>query len=310
MQHLYVVILFLCVFIGFDCIAQSIQSRLDSTQFLIGDQTRLIFEGTFSTPIEEINFSTAPFEEWSEIEYVTQSPLYKESVGDKVSYRRDFLIAFFDTGAYYIPKIPVYVHRGGQIDTLYSPQIPVHVRPFAVDSTLAPIKPIIREPFMLSGIFWWLVGSFLALKLLIALILLLVIRNRNKEHEEVIVSKTPYEQALDELKTLDEKGYIKLGKVKEHFSDLSMILRMFLERQMGFPAAELTTREIGYDLNRLGLNRDLSREILNKLEKIDLIKYAKAHPSTEEIVDSVHDVRLQIEAINHTSIRPDQSEEE
>ena len=306
------VIMYTCLFIVLGlaslCRGQQVQGVLDSTTFLIGDQTRLSLRVIFSGEVDDIHFSKTTLDTSKAIEYVNQSSLYKEEIGGVLQYRRDYLIAFFDTGAYYIPSIPIMVKHANRVDTLYTSSIPIRVRAIASDSVyIAPIKPIILEKWRIWDA--WPIAIALCVIALIAG--LIFYRRKQKKAAEVIIEipKTPYELAMIGLDALAQEKYIQKGKLKEHYAQLSVVLRSYLENQFSFPASESTTREIGYGLDVAKFPSELKSIILDKLQEIDLIKFAKVQPDMNEIEGSTESMRKQIQAIADEMVKPELSEE-
>ena len=56
--------------------------------------------------------------------------------------------------------------------------------------------------------------------------------------------KPAHEKALAHLQILEDKSYFEKGKSKEHYSELSFILREYLENRFATAAMETTTPEI------------------------------------------------------------------
>ena len=55
---------------------------------------------------------------------------------------------------------------------------------------------------------------------------------------------TAEEKAMQELNELQTRGWMKLGRIRDHFFELSEIFRRYLENRYDFPAQEWTTEEI------------------------------------------------------------------
>ena len=94
----------------------------------------------------------------------------------------------------------------------------------------------------------------------------------------------PYERAKIALKELDESNYLQNEEIKEYYSELTGIIRTYLDEKVYDHALESTTEEL---INRLQLLKDgqqidLSKEdiktIENILKRADLVKFAKSKP--------------------------------
>jgi hypothetical protein len=107
------------------------------------------------------------------------------------------------------------------------------------------------------------------------------------EAEESVPAISPEEAALERLRALLERKLWLQGAVKEHHSEVSEIIRWYMEQRMKFNAPELTTDEI---LRELQLRRE-DEHGLSNISKVlgltDLVKFAKANPllhENEEVV--------------------------
>lgn len=290
--------------------AQSVRSSLDSTEFFIGDQTRLMIELRVDREPGDISVLKNTLDSSSQIEFVRQSDLYKHpGSNSEIVYQRAFNIAFFDTGSYYIPAIPVILETGAIKDTLLTNPIPVTVSPIESDSdSMADIKPIVREPWKITD--GWPLLLALAV---IGVIAFFVWQNRKKRREEAIIPEvppTPYELAMHDLEELEQRNLPGHRMVKEHFAHLSIILRTYIERTFIFPAMELTTSEIDYQLERKRFPGNMRSDIIEKLSHIDLVKYAKVRPGEEEISGALLSVKQLISGIQAWHTEQTTTEEE
>lgn len=87
---------------------------------------------------------------------------------------------------------------------------------------------------------------------------------------------TPAELAFKELEALSSKGLIQIGRIQEHFFELSEIFRRYLENRYQFPAREWTTEEITSHFKHFsGLNANLKHRAQTILVQTDRIKFAK-----------------------------------
>lgn len=93
-------------------------------------------------------------------------------------------------------------------------------------------------------------------------------------------SPRPHERALKELQTLNAKGWIEKGRIREYYFELSEIFRRYLGNRYAFPAIDWTTEEILKWLNRLPeANTQVRLQVKSILQHSDQVKFAKAIPS-------------------------------
>jgi hypothetical protein len=123
-----------------------------------------------------------------------------------------------------------------------------------------------------------------------------VIRKRKIE-EDAPTYRTlpPYEEALLKLNELDEKLLWQNNKIKEYYSELTEIVRGYIERELKVPALENTSDEILEMINDFKTSDTIetSKETIDKLKDLlreaDLVKFAKSKPLAIEIEDDRRD---------------------
>ena len=99
----------------------------------------------------------------------------------------------------------------------------------------------------------------------------------------------PIKEALQRLLELDEKELIKQNKVKAYYTELTDILRTYIEKDIKIPALESTTNELietitdFNDSSKLGISNDTIKHLKKVLQNADLVKFAKSKPLIEEI---------------------------
>lgn len=87
-----------------------------------------------------------------------------------------------------------------------------------------------------------------------------------------------HELALQQLKALENKQLWQKGEVKAYHSELTRIIRAYLENRYGIQALEMTTEQILAQLNTLDFDADWNDRLREMLQAADLVKFAKAEP--------------------------------
>lgn len=187
----------------------------------------------------------------------------------------------FDSGTYRLPEF-VYVSES---DSARSNALTLNIVPVNVTAD-DPIAGFAKAadpegsqffdfaPDWLAD-YWWLI----LIVLLLAAAAIWAVR-RYKKEGTVLPKKpepTPYEVAISGLRKLKEKKLWEQGMEKEYFTDLTDILRTYLDKRFGINAMEMTTREIMDNLYNSDVKdkRDYMRQILNVA---DFVKFAKVRP--------------------------------
>jgi hypothetical protein len=121
----------------------------------------------------------------------------------------------------------------------------------------------------------------------LALFLFLINRptRQRKKKEKVIKEKISirpaHEIAFEKLEELRMAELWKKDRVKEHQTQLSFIVREYLENRYQIKALESTTAEITRDLNTAELEAKDVSELRDLLQIADLVKFAKAKPKED-----------------------------
>ena len=102
------------------------------------------------------------------------------------------------------------------------------------------------------------------------------------------------------LNELDEKLLWQNNKVKEYYSELTEIVRGYIERELKVPALEKTTDEIIEMLTDFNnaetilTTKETIKKLKDLLQEADLVKFAKSKPLALEIEEDRKDVELVI----------------
>lgn len=278
MKKFLVYILFLVGWVGFSQ-ENPVSMKVDTTNIRIGEQIEYKIS-VASTG--DILFPKLKLDSLGKVEVVEMLPV--DTLKNK--FEKRYLLTSFDSGQYVIPQQSVLVNnKPFLIDSLL-----INVVTVKIDTTkqkMFPIKSIQREPKTFDDykyLFWWLIPIFI----IIAIILFFILRKKVKK-EKPVVYVEPIKEALQRLKELDEKELLKQNKVKIYYSELTDIVRTYIEKDIKIPALESTTDELIdtiIDFNEsseLGISKETIKELKEVLQSADLVKFAKSKPIIEEI---------------------------
>jgi len=142
---------------------------------------------------------------------------------------------------------------------------------------------------------------------------------RKKEKKEVPkVNIAPIKEALQRLKELDEKQLLQQNKIKIYYSELTDIVRTYIEKDINIPALESTTNELIETINdfnessKLGISKETIQQLKEVLQSADLVKFAKSKPIIEEIKSdrtTVEDILKNTQHAVHINDAKDENEE-
>ena len=188
-------------------------------------------------------------------------------------------IAAFDTGYVNTDRIPIYSLAEGQPDTIFVEPFNLYIKTSLteVDTLLKDIMP--PMDFKLKFLDYFV--PILILLLIAAIFYLLhKFKHKAKEVERIIVDNRPaWMIALELLDILKKKRLLEDGLYIDFYFELSMILRIFIEKQFNIKAAEMTT----YEIKQVFPNIPAKKQIINVLTDMDRTKFAKFNPDFSEV---------------------------
>lgn len=254
--------------------------EVDSASMFVGDQMRMRLELSIAKSLElkplDLSFIAADsvFEILSESNWDTVN-----TSTDKLRLQKNMLFIAWDSGFQSIPSIPIAYKYGGKTDTFYTRKITMKIDFPQVDTTLADIKPILKEPLKLVDFIWYILGG-----LVLILVVVLIIRSSKRKNlppppPVQAPPLLPHELALKQLEALEKQRMWQSGQVKAYHSALTYIVREYLEKRYGILALEQTTDEILAQLRQRDFDFSLSQKLGDVLQTADLVKFAKAEPT-------------------------------
>ncbi|MBU2922664.1 hypothetical protein KO504_15050 [Winogradskyella psychrotolerans] len=198
---------------------------------------------------------------------------------------RIYKLTQFDSGVYTIPRQKIIIDE----KPFFTDSLKIDVNTIEIDTTkqkLYDIKPIIEVEESGSNRWQLILGILVTIALIAFLLYWFIWRKKPLTEAEEIALLPPYDRAKLALSKLDESQYLMRSEVKEYYSELTFIIRKYLDEKVYDRALESTTAEL---INRLNLLKDgnqipLSKETILHIESIlkraDLVKFAKSAPDT------------------------------
>ena len=272
-------VLFVLAF-SFNSIAQLpvVKATTDTTQIRIGEQFILNFSATVSAGTT-ISFPLLT-DTFNHFEIVSKSPIDTVTSNDKkeLTLHQQLTLTSFDSGYFVIPPMPFVISGSKEkTDTVLTEAMLMTVITVPVDTTkdIRSIKNIIDVPFP------WLEYLIYVLIACVFIALITYLYNKFKKKKvSIFVPKIPerpaHEIALEGLKRIEEEKLWQQGFTKKYFSEVTDVLRQYIERRFSINAMEQTTDEtLKYFTNSLILDEE--KEKLQYILKLaDMVKFAKA----------------------------------
>ncbi len=118
---------------------------------------------------------------------------------------------------------------------------------------------------------------------------------------------SPYEQAIERLRRLEETGALHPDQVKPYYVELSDVVRTYLARQFDVPAHEQTSRELLLEISHMAREDRFPSaavsHVAHVLDIADLVKFADMHPGADTTRAVLDETRTTIEEIE-AALRP------
>ena len=137
----------------------------------------------------------------------------------------------------------------------------------------------IRGPVGIPGEWLWLwVVLTVVLLVVTAAVFLFFVTKRRKV--SVIAAKPAWELALEALMNIERAGYIQKDQFKEYYSELSGVVRWYIEQRLDVRAPEMTTEEfihaVRFSERLTQTQQGFLRDFLNAS---DMVKFAQFVPT-------------------------------
>ena len=262
-----------------------VKAEIDTTNIRIGEQFNL------KISIDETQNVILPKLELTGLEIIdsTKTDTLENSL------IRKYILTGFDSGAFYIPEQQIFIKN----QAYFTDSLLVNVATIAIDTTQVkkfPIKSIKSEPYTFDAFKIYLYLLLADIAIIGFWIYWFVIRKqKQRKEEETYKVLPPYEEAIYKLNELDEKLLWQNNKVKEYYSELTEIIRGFIERELKVPALENTTDEIlealknFEDAETIQVSKETLKTLQELLHEADLVKFAKSKPLAVEIKEDRKD---------------------
>lgn len=202
---------------------------------------------------------------------------------EKIRLMKTYYLTQFDSGSYTIPRQKIEVNS----KSYYTDSLWVQVRNIPVDTLKQPlydIKPIMGVEKSSSFPYQFLFFVFGWLAVLLISILLVLLRKKKRGFWFKKTPLPPFEKAILGLKNLQNSKYLIESKHKEYYSELTDIVREYLEDEVRILAKESTTDELLgkiellQESGKLSLSSETITNLRSVLQTADLVKFAKNKP--------------------------------
>ena len=264
----------------------SISSQVDNSRVYIGDLITYTVTVTHDKDVKvELPGLGANLGGFEIRDYNLHEPKKKDGL---ITSAVDYTISTFFTGEFEIPPLTVmyYTPEDTAAKTLSTEKIKIVVESVKPSEAgdIKDIKPPVEIPRDLWHLMrWFVLGGVLAL----LAFLVFVIYRRKKAGKGLLPvreapPRPPHEVAYRSLDRLRDSDLLENGRIKEFYTEISEIIREYIEGRYFIVAMEMTTTEVLEGLSTAELSEDNFHLFQTFLEQSDLVKFAKRIPSEDE----------------------------
>jgi hypothetical protein len=259
-------------------------AKLESNRIVIGDQVKV--ELQLSVPAgSRVQWPMLLDTLTRNVEILRKSSIDTVSSDKELfTLKQELLLTSFDSGYYVIQPIIFKYSQKGDTITYFTETAPLYleVQNVKVDQAadIKPIKPPLKAPLTFREMLPWI-----ALLLLVTAIIAGVwyYLKKKKQVKPILTTRLkpsipPYEAAMEAMENLRLKKLWQSGRVKDYYSELTEIVREYIELRFRVRALEMTSSEI-HEALRFTDAHSGAREKLNQVLMLaDLVKFAKVQP--------------------------------
>ena len=289
--------------------AQEASNSVETTSIKIGEQINYKIKIKLDS-LDQINFPKA--KDFSPFELINDFKVDTNYLDKKIIISKQFALTFFDSGTYYIPSQKLnLLNNEIELDSFK-----ITINDVKIDTTkqgLYDIKPIMKSNTQFDFLFWLYILMFI-------IIICIFLYFKNQILSFFTIQKleveylTPYEKAVSELSKIKKLNNLSELDIKTYYSNLTFVIRNFIEEKIIDNALECTTKELIQKLSLLKTSKKLnfSNSTLKNIEDVfsraDLVKFAKFVPDTQSASIDLETLTKELEKIK--SILPQPSKEE
>ncbi|MEJ7737737.1 MAG: hypothetical protein WKF97_09950 [Chitinophagaceae bacterium] len=278
------------------CFSQTVyvKATIDKDRILIGEQIRLQLEANVPMGFDAKWFMIDSIPHFEFVEQPGVDTLLQQ---EKKTYKQVLTITSFDSGRWVIPALALEVNGKSYLtDTL---PVLVAFSEFDPAREYHDIKDILEVENPYAGYINW---ALAALTLLSFLALGYFLRKQapqkqlpGKKDEPVL---GPFEEAMSSLEKLHNQQLPRQGLVKQYYTGLNDILRLFISRKVKVVTMQKTNEELIMQVKQLNLPHESFIQLAQTLRMSDAVKFAKFNPENEDNELSYRHVKTTVELIN------------
>lgn len=262
---------------------------------LLGEQIEVKVQATVPAEIPVTDIFKLP-DTIPHLEILQRSLIDSVSDGSSKLYSQSFVITGFDSGSWVFPAVTLKAkNKTYRSQPLEITIVPVQLK----DSTYHDIREIIEVPPPKTD--WWTWIAAVASAIILCLLAWLWWKSRRQKQTTAPEEPKHYagalEEALQQLKALERESLPEKAELKRYYSELSGIVRTYIQKRFGVKALQLTTGELLVDLYS-SLKKEQPGKLAELLRIADAVKFARFRPDTEQCRTDIRNAEIIIKEMD------------
>lgn len=264
--------------------AQNVSAITDRNKILIGEQVVLQLKA------ENINAATTFIQNWfnvtdrsGHIQITKTSAVDTINVNGSTTYLQKIYITSFDSGKWFIAPLQISLQEratGKQIiyktDSVVLEVLPVDVSGL---TTYHDIKDILDVEVKPDYLLYGLIASGVIIAILITWF---IIKFSKKKKSAPATKGNPLENALQQIKSLQQENLITTGNVKLFYVKLTFIIKNYFQEILQLHSTQSTSDELMVQLGVYLQDEKYRTGFYQFLRLADAVKFAKYIPAEEQ----------------------------
>jgi cbb3-type cytochrome oxidase subunit 3 len=287
---------------------QTLQTITDKKDILIGEQIKLTIKMPLPLNSNSLTKWLVLPDSIPHFEIVeTGKPDTTNFKDDSKAIEQTIIFTSFDSGKWAFPSLPVeFAGAAGQVPQIVNTDsFFVNVSYSPADSTnqLRDIKPIMKVSVF--DFFWIYVTGGVLLLLLIIFLLYWYFKKKRKDAPATAVSKlSPFDEAMAELKKLDQFNLQDAAEVKQYHIKLADIFKNYIGRKQGTSLFNKTAGDLLIYMKDADLPVENISELATALRCTDAVKFARYLPLPDQSEDALQKIKETITLTEHKTQNP------
>lgn len=255
-----------------------IKVHLDKAEYAIGDYINVDVEVIGDSTL---NYYWPGSDEMAPYELITVNPTDTAIVAGKRVLHQKIVYSIYDADKYYFPTVTIPFKKPNDNSAYFasSDSIPFVVNGMAVDTTAAfkPIKDIkdVKVTNHKALYIFLIINAIIAIGFLIYFFVFK--KNKKLKSAAADLPKISlFDFTMQQFNNLAAKKLWQQDQVKLYYSELTDILRTYLEKRFSINAMESTSDEIIEQLQNIPTANTLTGDVEYILRLADMAKFAKS----------------------------------